>query len=331
MNYGQIITEITRLIYGSTTPPDFVGTHLHGAEGLLARKRKLIMDSNYWFMEATRRFPLVDGVRSYALNINFKEEIDNGVRFEDYATGDYHDPVTKMTARELNSSFTDRDGEEDYPTHYYIDYNDDLDLRQFNFYKRPKDTAYSTVLSVGTTAERIANTAFTYHIGGTAYSGAVSAAGSQFSAANTINSGAVAGTFWGAWLIEMDSSGNVTTSPAGGLSDQVYASEAAALSNLPAPTYHPMGYVAIECNTGASWTANTDDLTEASDCTSCNFYNTSVVASYRISDISAIHFHINKSLHSIEISSSVASNVASVLERSLRYVQYLNSAITEVL
>jgi hypothetical protein len=279
MTYGEIITEISRLVYGATTAPAFIGTRLHGTEGLLARKRKIIMDRNYWFMETVRRFALADGLAQYAPNISLKEEIS--LKLEDYATGDYHDPLTKLNLNNIDSSFSDIDGEEEYPTHYYMDYNDTLDLRRFTFKKTPSDTTYSTELSVGSTATRIANTAFKYQLNGTAYTGSANAAGSTFTTANTINTAAGAGTFWGAWSVEIDSSGNVYTYPAGGLSNQVYTSEAEAISNLPAPTYHPMGFVTIECNTGASWTANTDDLTEGSDCTSCNFYNATVVCELR--------------------------------------------------
>lgn len=276
MTYGDIITEVQSIAYGETTAPDFIGTRLRGSEGRIANIRRDLMDMDLWFMESNHRFPLVDGVRSYYPNINLKKEIS--IRLEDYASGDYHDPLIKIDQNEVANNFTDIDGENEYPTHYSMDYNTIVDLRQFNFYDRPSDTQYSTELSVGTTAERIANSAFTYQIGGTLYTGAANAAGSVFSAANTINTGAEAGTYWGAWSVEIDSSGNVYTYPAGGLADQVYTTEEEAVSNLPQPTYHPMGYVTVECNTGASWTANTDNLTEGGDCTSCNFYNTSVVA-----------------------------------------------------
>lgn len=276
MTYGEIVTEIEAIIYGETTAPDFVGTRLRGSEGKIARVRKEIQDTDYWFMKRSHRFPLADGERSYTPNIKFKKEIS--LKLEDYSSGDYRDALTKVDSNDLAANFQDIDGETEYPTHYAVEYNPTLDLKQFDFYDRPSDTQHSTELSVGSTAERIANTAFTYQIGGTSYSGAVNAAGSTFTSGDTINTGAAAGTYWGAWSIEIDSSGNIYTYPAGGLSDQVYTSEAEAVSNLPEPTYHPMGYVAIESNTGASWTANTDDLTEGSDCTSCNFYNASVVA-----------------------------------------------------
>ncbi len=98
-----------------------------------------------------------------------------------------------------------------------------------------------------------------------------------FAAADTINTAAGAGTFWGIWLIQITDAGVITTkSPS---ADQVYANEAAAIAALPAVDggNTSVGYITVEANDTASWTANTDDLTPASDCVSANFVDTAEV------------------------------------------------------
>ena len=86
-----------------------------------------------------------------------------------------------------------------------------------------------------------------------------------FSAADTINVGAETNTFYGAWLVEVDSTGTVATKPAGGLTDQVYEASETAIDALPAATAGSvaLGYILIEleATAGESFTANTDALT----------------------------------------------------------------------
>ena len=86
-----------------------------------------------------------------------------------------------------------------------------------------------------------------------------------FSAADTINIGTETNTFYGAWLVEVDSTGTVATKPAGGLTDQVYEASETAIDALPAATAGSvaLGYILIEleATAGESFTANTDALT----------------------------------------------------------------------
>lgn len=91
-----------------------------------------------------------------------------------------------------------------------------------------------------------------------------------FSAADTINVGAAGGTFFGIWLIQISGAGPSTKVP---LADQVYATAALALAAKPAPDagHLEIGYIIVECNAGASWTAGVDDLVAGSDCTSVVF------------------------------------------------------------
>jgi len=131
----------------------------------------------------------------------------------------------------------------------------------------------ASILSVGSTAEKIASTAFQYHISGLIYSKAAVAAGTVFSAADTINNAAGAGLFWGIWAVQINAAGTISTkSPS---SDQTYANEAAAIAALPAADTGNVriGYVTVQSKDTTKWTAQTDDLTPASDCQDSNFYS----------------------------------------------------------
>lgn len=94
-----------------------------------------------------------------------------------------------------------------------------------------------------------------------------------FSAADTINTAADTGDFHGAWLVQTDKDGTVSTKPAGGLDDQVYTSKQDAIDALPEADADnvALGYITVQANTDSSWTANTDDLTDASDCAAATF------------------------------------------------------------
>ena len=132
----------------------------------------------------------------------------------------------------------------------------------------------ATALSTGSTPENIASTAFQFQIDGVPALKAAVAAGTAFTAADTINTGAAGGTFWGVWAVQIVAAGTITTKSPG--ADQTYANEAAAIAALPTADALNVviGYVTIECNTAAAWTAQTDDITNGSDNTSVNFYNT---------------------------------------------------------
>lgn len=93
-----------------------------------------------------------------------------------------------------------------------------------------------------------------------------------FTAAYTVNNATTAGFWWGAFLVQL----NVTTgaiSTKATAADQAFVSEAQAVANLPAADASNviLGHITVETKTGAKWTANTDDLTAASDVTAANF------------------------------------------------------------
>lgn len=94
-----------------------------------------------------------------------------------------------------------------------------------------------------------------------------------FASGYTINVGTATGDFWGAFLVEATGVATpVITAKANG-ADQAYASEAEAIAALPAVTAGSVaiGYITVQANTDSAWTANTDDLTAASDCQAANF------------------------------------------------------------
>lgn len=128
-------------------------------------------------------------------------------------------------------------------------------------------------LAISAVPEKFKTTTETiYRIGGLPYT-KVATDNLVFSAADTINTGAAAGDYWGVWLVQVDAAGTVSTkSPA---ADQVYASEAAAIAALPTVDANniQLGYITVEANNGTDWVANTDDMTPASDCQAANFYD----------------------------------------------------------
>ena len=133
--------------------------------------------------------------------------------------------------------------------------------------------AVATIVISAAAAEKFKTTTTSYFsIGGVIYSKAATD-NLVFSAAYTVNNAQTAGTFWGAFLIQIDKAGAVSTKAVA--SDQAYTSEALAINNLPAPDASKvkLGYITVNSKTGARWTANTDDLTDTSDVTEANFYD----------------------------------------------------------
>jgi hypothetical protein len=125
-------------------------------------------------------------------------------------------------------------------------------------------------LSIGGTAEEYQIAAGRYVVAATIVEKAADT-GEAFTAAHTINTGAAAGTFWGAILIQLDAAGALSSKVVS--ADQVYATSAAAIAALPAADASKiaLGYVLINSKTNVAWTGNTDDLTNGSDVTTAAF------------------------------------------------------------
>ncbi len=136
------------------------------------------------------------------------------------------------------------------------------------------DNDSDPALVVGSTATRVANSAFNYQIKGTSYSKAAVAAGSVFTDAHVIGDGASA--LWGVILIYVDVNGLIVTKVP--LSPQIYAS--AELAHVAGDALvHPgnaayIGRILIQSDS-TTWTANTDDMTNASDLTTATFLSES--------------------------------------------------------
>lgn len=137
--------------------------------------------------------------------------------------------------------------------------------------------AIGTLAVTAPTHQYKTTTTAIYTISGVAYA-KVAEDTLTFTAADTINTAAGAGDFWGAWLVQTTAAGVVSTKSVS--ADQVYASEAEAIAALPAadPLNVALGYITVEANNGASWTANTDDLVAASDCQAVSFVDSTVKA-----------------------------------------------------
>jgi hypothetical protein len=103
-----------------------------------------------------------------------------------------------------------------------------------------------------------------------------------FSTAGTINVAGAAGTaHWGAWVVQIDSAGAVTTrAVGGGTTDQDYATEAlakaAAVALGPASAKAQLGVITVQGLASTSWVAITSNLTVgggAGNCTARSFYD----------------------------------------------------------
>jgi hypothetical protein len=112
-------------------------------------------------------------------------------------------------------------------------------------------SAGPTITMNATTKDKMDYTAFTYVIDGVPYS-VDAATGLEFSAANTINTGAAASALWGAWLFQINAAGTISTKPAGGLSDQIYATGQEALDALPDVDSGNIAIAYLSLNAGAN-------------------------------------------------------------------------------
>jgi len=134
------------------------------------------------------------------------------------------------------------------------------------------------VLTIGSTPERVANSAFTYRIADVNYNKAAVAAGTVFSSNHIVTA-----SKFGVINVYIDSSGNILTLSAQLGQDQTTALASATASaaitvaeGIPVPAgYCYLGYVLVEAD-GTTWTANTDDMTDTSDLTSATFISDSV-------------------------------------------------------
>jgi len=146
----------------------------------------------------------------------------------------------------------------------------------------PSGLSQHGLLAIDATPESFKTSQVAYYkIAGVLYS-KVATTGISFTAAHTVNTGAAAGTYWGAILVQIDAGGTISTKVVA--ADQAYSTEALAISNLPAPDASnvALGHITVNSNSGAAWTGNTDDLTDGSDCVEANFYNASAWSNFQV-------------------------------------------------
>lgn len=130
-------------------------------------------------------------------------------------------------------------------------------------------------LSVGSTAENVATTAFQFRIDGVTEKKAAVTAGTALGITDTINTGTATGSFFGGFLAQIAAGGTVSFKSVD--TDQVYTSEAAAEAAIRAVAATAgnviIGYFVVEATADSAWVAGTDDLTAASDCAGVTFWS----------------------------------------------------------
>jgi len=124
------------------------------------------------------------------------------------------------------------------------------------------------VIAIGSTATKVANGAFHFRLAGTNYSKAAVSAGTAFTAAHVVTA-----LKYGVILLYINSSGTISSDVVS--STQAYATAEAAHAAADAiqtsgnGTVY-IGRILINADSG-DWTANTDDMTDASDLTTATF------------------------------------------------------------
>jgi hypothetical protein len=128
----------------------------------------------------------------------------------------------------------------------------------------PDETIFAGVLGIDATPEKFLTAAATVRIGGRIVQ-KTAATAIVFTAAHVVTA-----SKFGCIRVQIDNAGTVSTKVVG--SPQAYASAALALAALPAAdtAKRNFGYIAIAAK-AATWTANTDDLTDGSDLTTATF------------------------------------------------------------
>lgn len=132
----------------------------------------------------------------------------------------------------------------------------------------------ATLSMNATTKDKFDHTAFAIKFDGVAYSiGA--AANKEFSAVQTVNTGAAASTLWGAWLVQSTVAGVISTKAAGGLTDQVFATENEAIDRLPGADAGnvAIGYITVQVKASQTFTTNTTEFDDAVVVNDANFYS----------------------------------------------------------
>ena len=152
----------------------------------------------------------------------------------------------------------------------------DTELRHSRLFRADAVLVNGT-LAIGTdTAKFQTTTASAVRLGGDVAS-FVAEDDIAFSAAYTINAGDHPGTWFGSFLVQATAAGVISTKAVS--TNQMFSTAALAEAQLPGPDADnvTLGYITIECLTGQDWDATVDDLTDASDCTTCVYTDATAV------------------------------------------------------
>ena len=133
----------------------------------------------------------------------------------------------------------------------------------------------SPTIAIGSTDTNWKTATFTYRINGTNYTKATVAAGAAFTANHVVNLDT-----WGVIFLYIDAAGTQFSyiNAATQTTAQAYASHALAMAvtkpagTITGPNKLYIGKIIIEAD-GSSWTANTDNLTKASELEAVGFYS----------------------------------------------------------
>jgi len=164
-------------------------------------------------------------------------------------------------------------------------------LTKFSFVPGSALRAVGT-LAVSATAEKFkTTTTATFVIAGATLTKAATDL-LVFSGSYTINTAAAVGDFWGAFLVQVNAAGTISTKAVS--TDQAYTTEALAIAALPSVDSGNavLGYITVQANSDVDWEANTDDLTAASDCQAVNFVDAGATVSYSAVDSLTATAHI---------------------------------------
>jgi len=119
MTITQIIAKINWLVFGDSTPPTSVTTHMTGVdeEFIADIHRQIQIEWDYWFMEILDTLAITTPTQSYALPSRFKRELSLYIT---NAQSTYEPPLQRLMRSQAEVTFTDPAGTAVYPTHYEI-------------------------------------------------------------------------------------------------------------------------------------------------------------------------------------------------------------------
>lgn len=143
MTVQQILDKINWLVFGDSTPPSSVSTHLIGSEGLISQAHRRIQEEwDYWFMEENTTISVVSGISNYTMPTDIKREIS--LYFTNATTGYYESPLQKLMKGQMETTFTNPSATATYPTHYEI-FGGSVSGTYDTLYIYPEPSAASTL------------------------------------------------------------------------------------------------------------------------------------------------------------------------------------------